>query len=342
MTKPQGIALILLSVFAIACSPPAVNLTPAKSPEVVGVQVPEARPSETRELGPIIATSDVQETSTITVDSPAQADAESTVFLPFIQTVSATPNPGTAIIANNLILGQFESIPETYVHAAAANDLLFLHQSTGNNIEYYGLDCLAGMRNDPENYPQCVSYDQNPGYYDISKWDWEEWPDSNPEPVVFTKMDQYVSIVNARQSNYDILGMKYCYVDFWNQELDVFSQYRQKMEQVESAYPNKIFIWSTSALWATPGNACDPNGWNSCLAISDFNRQVREYARAHNRPLYDVASIESDGGTCTVGGYEGMCLKYNSDGGGHPNEEGALRLAKGFWWLIARLSGWTP
>jgi hypothetical protein len=76
--------------------------------------------------------------------------------------------------------------------------------------------------------------------------------------------------------------------------------------------------------------------------MSDFNQQLRAYAKTNNKPLYDIAAIESDGGSCMVEGYEGMCLKYNDGGGGHPNKDGSIRLAKGFWWLMARLSGWNP
>jgi len=155
------------------------------------------------------------------------------------------------------------------------------------------------------------------------------------------KTDEWVSVANAQQQNYQILGMKFCYVDGWNQD---FAYYRDHMLELESRYPNKIFIWSTSALWNDPGTACQDNGFNSCQNIAEFNQQVRAYAIANHKLLYDLADIEShdpDGNLCLTSGYEGLCDAYYSNGGGHPNAVGSIRLAKGFWWLMARISGWN-
>jgi hypothetical protein len=142
--------------------------------------------------------------------------------------------------------------------------------------------------------------------------------------------------------------MKYCYVDGWNQSENVafdnnHGYYISKMEALEKQYPGKVFIYATSALWAHPESSCG-GLFDSCQQIAEFNQQVRAYARAHNKLLYDIADIEShdrNGNPCTVGGYEGLCADWFEGGGGHPNTAGAIRLAKGFWWLMARMSGWS-
>jgi hypothetical protein len=228
-----------------------------------------------------------------------------------------------------------------------------MHQSTGGIIDGSGLTCLAGLNGDP-NYgapPECVGYAQNRAanrwpWYDKSNWSWDMWP--SPQADAMAKTDQFVDVVHARAGSYQVIGMKYCYTDGWNQDLNVQqSYYITKMLQLESQYPDKKFIWSTSALWANPGTACNTL-FNSCKNISDFNQQVRAYARTHNKPLYDIADIEShdpNGNPCVVNGYEGMCGAWYEGGGGHPNTAGAIRLAKGFWWLIANLGtapGPTP
>jgi hypothetical protein len=134
--------------------------------------------------------------------------------------------------------------------------------------------------------------------------------------------------------------MKYGYVDGWNQSANIGRNYYiNKMLALESQYPGKVFIWTTSILWHDPGGACGEM-FNSCQQIAEFNQQIRAYARAHNKPLYDMADIEShdhNGNPCTIAGYEGLCTEWNEGGGGHPNIEGSIRLAKGFWWLIANL-----
>jgi len=148
-------------------------------------------------------------------------------------------------------------------------------------------------------------------------------------------MDQFVDLVNQNQANYQIIGMKFCYVDGWNQDAN---NYIAKMEALEQNYPAKTFIWATSVL-NTGSQVNNPN-------IQAFNDTVRAYAIAHNKPLYDMGRIESKGGTCRSGDYEVLCPEYwqnwGGDANGHPDIYGSLALAKGFWWLIARLSGWNP
>jgi hypothetical protein len=224
-----------------------------------------------------------------------------------------------------------------------------MHQSTGGIIDGSGLGCLAGLQGDPNyGYPQeCVAYAANRAantwpWYDKSSWAWDMWP--SPQADAIAKTDQFVDIVHARAANYQVIGMKYCYVDGWNQGTNVEQNYYiNKMLALESQYPGKIFIWSTSALWHDAGSACG-GAFNSCQQIAEFNQQVRAYARAHNKPLYDIADIEShdhNGNPCIVQGYEGLCTEWNEGGGGHPNIAGSIRLAKGFWWLMARISGWN-
>jgi hypothetical protein len=265
---------------------------------------------------------------------------------------AAAQSGGSAILANHSVISQFSQIPQSYAQSAAAIIILFMHQSTGGYIAAEGLDCLAGLHGDIASYPQeCVTYANNRSarvwpYYDDSNWNWELWP--SPEADALAKTDQFVSIVNSSASGYTIIGMKFCYTDGWNQDDNVdynngHGYYITKMEQLEQQYPGVKFIYATSALWSDPGTACN-SIFNSCAEISRFNAQVRAYTQANNKPLFDIADIEShdsSGNLCTVQGYEGMCPDWYSDGGGHPNIVGSIRLAKGFWWLMARMAGWN-
>jgi hypothetical protein len=269
------------------------------------------------------------------------------------RTAAPTPSPNGAIVADHAVIEQFAQIPQDIIDEAAARKSLFMHQSTGGYVDAMGLACLAGLRDDPANYPpECSTYANNRTtgnwpWYDNANLTWDLW--APPQADAIAKTDQFVSVVNARAGNYDVLGMKYCYVDGWNQGDNVAQNYYiNKMLALESQYPNKTFIWATSALWSEPGGACNAM-FNSCQQIAEFNQQVRAYAQAHNKPLYDIAAIEShdrNGNPCTVADaagqpWEGMCADWYSDGGGHPNSEASLRLAKGFWWLMARISGWS-
>jgi len=335
MPKLTKLALLLVSLAIVlsACSPAAApTTTPIQSHPLPAAPASKATPE-----GIAVSTT----TNTVEVSRPIktlaqQLPGETDIFLPLTMT-PANPAPITeGFIADNRVIAEFSSIPPSAVDAAKARRVLFYHQSTGGYIFDSGLQCLAGMRGGWDGYPaECATYAQNPGYYGLDHWNWPQWPEAMADAPA--KMDQFVNLVATDQQDYDIIGMKFCYVDGWNQD---FEQYRTKMEALESRYPNKIFIWTTSALWADPGDACN-SGFNSCKNISDFNMQVRTYALAHNKPVYDIAAIESDGGECQVAGYEGMCMEYYDSGGGHPTIAGSIRLAKGFWLLIAKLSGWN-
>jgi len=59
--------------------------------------------------------------------------------------------------------------------------------------------------------------------------------------------------------------------------------------------------------------------------------------------LYDIADIEvyaPDGSRC-YSTCDRICGEYTNDKG-HPNQEGAVRLAKGFWVLMAKIVSWNP
>lgn len=329
--KEKGVFSLILVLLVAACLP---SLAPA----------PHTAAPATHTLAPSVTTPAPTIQNTNGIPIAAAPSSQSYAYLP----ITRSPAARQAIVADHSVLSQFGQIPQTAIAAAAARKTLFMHQSTGGLIDDSGLGCLAGLHDDPQHYPpECGTYAANRTvnrwpWYDKSNWSWDFWPD--PQADAIAKTDQFVNVVHARAANYQIIGMKYCYVDGWNQSENVTRNYYiEKMLALESEYPGKTFIWATSALWQEPASACG-GLFDSCEQIAQFNQQVRAYALAHNKPLYDVADIEShdqNGSPCVVGGYEGMCAQWYDSGGGHPNTAGSIRLAKGFWWLMARISGWS-
>jgi hypothetical protein len=120
--------------------------------------------------------------------------------------------------------------------------------------------------------------------------------------------------------------MKLCYIDTdanWD-------YYRIAMEGLMKQYPNKIFVWWTMPIMTTT----DTNR-------NKFNANVRAYAQSHQIILFDIADIESHdptGRTSGTGDNEAMYGGYSVDGG-HLNSEGSLRVAKGIWVLMTKISG---
>ena len=115
------------------------------------------------------------------------------------------------------------------------------------------------------------------------------------------------------------------------------------MEQLESEYPDVIFIYMT--------DTCDSSGstgYNRFLR----NEQIRKYCRENNKVLFDFADLESwsaDGShqnTYSYGGISNIPLIHSDwESGiyyddGHINEAACTMKAKAMWWLLARIAGW--
>jgi hypothetical protein len=272
-----------------------------------------------------------------TLSTPLNSSAEGTsLFIPVvlsnqnidiptpeptsIPTPEPTTSPSSALVADHRIIDHFELIPGDALPAAIETNYLQLHASTGMYISH-GLDFLQGTRDIPNNpYTTYV--------YDRRNWVWLFWEGiTDPRP----KVNQFVSKVQSEYQSYDVLSMKFCYQDYWGLDWEYF---RDNMVQLEVTYPDKTFIW-----WTVPLK----NDWsrypNWCSIVEEFNTTLRSYTAENNKILFDIADIESHdelGNRCYPG-CETMCPQY---GDGHPNAEGSLRLAKGIWWLMTRITGW--
>ena len=324
--------VLLITFITSACSPYAsvrnVTIESTTAPSVIPVTAsvppaPSSLPDTVRSSSPNPA-------------AQTQA-APTTIYLPTIVTPTKTVRPMGGMVADHTVIDDFDLIPESAIRAASEMSAVFFHQSSGNYIEDLGFECLAGTK-DPGVFTDCAAYTPSDGY-SHQNWNWL-LKEGNPDWKVsdaLRKVDVFKQLVPEYANSAEVIGMKFCYIDGWNIHL-AFEPYRQAMEAFEAQYPDKIFIWSTTVLWGNPGEACSGN-WNSCKSLAEFNQQVREYAKAHNKPLYDIAAIESNGGACQVAGYEGACQE--NVGGNHPSSQGSIRLAKGYWWLMARLSGWS-
>lgn len=244
------------------------------------------------------------------------------VFL-FANSVYAVTRTSPLIIDHTNV-DQFNSLSSSQIQAAAAKRVYFVHASTGEKISVDGLNRLGTP-------------------YDRSKWYWPFYTGTmdpgNGGLIASSKIEVFPDFVSQVSSNYDVFGMKFCYLDWWGQD---FTAYKNMMESLETNvnYQNKYFIWATSAVaihWVE-----DPQQGS---IITEFNQQLRSYARTHNKILYDIADIESHhaNGTACFSNIETLCDEYYSNDGsnGHPGEAGSLRLAKAFWVLMGNLTSDT-
>lgn len=224
-----------------------------------------------------------------------------------------------------------DTIPQNVLDAMRGLDVLFGHQSVGYNI----MDGLGGLESEDydryhlniQAWPDTSTYDGDDlfGHFDVG---------ANWEPDV--KVDDFEAWVQANDfgSHVDVAMMKFCYVDFdegTGAPADIFAHYRDTMAALEAAYPDVTFVYWTAPLM-TDGSA----------RRDEFNGLLRDYCRTTNRPLFDIAAIEShdpSGAAVTSGGREAMYPAY-SDDGGHLSWQGQLRVARGLVYLLAVLAGW--
>lgn len=277
--------------------------------------------------------------------NPSSTNDDFIIFVPFLNSgdnspapePTSTPGPlptpisGDVIIADHTKVDEFEQIPDDVLPDTIAKRVLFKHASVGGYIDAKGLNCIQGTAV----APQCDVFEDYK--YDRRNWIWPLW--DNLYGGAEGKIEEFVAAVEAQHDYYDVLGMKFCYVDTWN--LD-WNRYRDNMLYLESNYPEKTFIWSTVPVIS---DCTSPDLENTCQIISNFNSNLRTFSLANDKPLFDIAAIESHdskGSICISNGYEKICDEnVKVDGLGHPSDLGSLRLAKGFWWLMARIAGWS-
>ncbi len=293
---------------------------------------------------------------------------------------ATTQPPGDAIIIDHHAVALFDHIPEEYLSAAANLNMLFIDRSVGANIDD-GLACLNFPSDeDAPNHcsrhehlvsefsvdPEVVSW-YRPGGYDRSNWGFLFWDETLDCNYWHDKVRCFIEMVMPVMSQYDVVSFQFSYLEvaddstiasesegyFWNSpdNYDVFDQ-----EAFEAQYPDKVFIYWTTSL---------ARGIGSEVSVT-FNDQMRQYAIANGKPLFDVAAILShdpDGNPCYDNrdgipydngnnsenypddGWDrlAVCQHYTTEtDGGHLGSvsAGKIRVAKAFWVLMARLAGW--
>jgi len=130
----------------------------------------------------------------------------------------------------------------------------------------------------------------------------------------------------------------------WCTELDYLDEsqvqgYLDNMTQLETDYPNVIFIYMTGNAQAD-GEA----GYNRFLR----NQYIRDYCKNNSKYLFDFEDIDSwyNGQQCTYL-YNDVNVPsehphfYNPEGPGHTIYESCQLKAAVVWWMFSRISGWA-
>jgi len=205
----------------------------------------------------------------------------------------------------------------------------FAHASVGGNMmdgiadlhemdtNFYRFRGVSGDDNPPAATETGVIYEYmrgNPG--------WQE------------KVDAFETYVSNgwRFPKVNLAMNKLCWID---QTADL-DYYLQSMTNLESAWPQTLFVYATMPL--------DTSEDSDNYLRNLYNDDLRGWCRTNNRVLFDVADIEAhglDGALCTFTWNSRICQKLCSsytDDGGHPDIPYARQLlARGFYALAAAL-----
>ncbi len=370
-----GVALLLV-VAAAGCSQPASQPTPTT-----------AAPAPVAETETPAPPASVTATGTATAEPPAPAPTETSAATPTAEptnvpaTATQTPAPVAgqqlpeeAIVVDHTSVELFDQIPDEYVAAAAALRMLYIDRSVGQNI-HEALDCLRAST-DAEAPNHCRRWEHNvadysvdpsvlswsrPGGHDRSNWHYLTWEGDCASWS--QKVDCFIAMVDPLIGQYDVVSFQFSYLEVVEGSdiaaqpggyfadnpttSDVYDQ-----EAYEAQHPDTVVIYWTTSLARAIG---------STVSV-EFNDQMRQYAIANGKPLFDVADILShtpNGEPCYdnrdgVAYLEenhpddgldllAICQEYTTEtDGGHLGRvsAGKIRVAKAFWVLMARIAGW--
>ncbi len=311
----RKIALSFLTVLLISgcVSPAATQLAPAEDAVANTMPAEPPQPVESPTTQP-----------TFTPSTPVPAETNTPPEESFTQTVGSTESQ--ALIIDHRAVDLFETIPDEAIQAAAAVRLMYRHASVGDNISF-GLDCLRGSF--AERRPSACS-----SFFDL-KYNRDNWSfQFRGNPGWIEKVDDFITQVELQVNEFDAFTFSLGYIDGLDGGTYPIISEPENFHNRMFAHPDKIFI-----LWTMPLARL---GYEN---TQKFNQMVRDYARQHNKILFDIADIEShdpQGNKIqNEAGYDIIYQGYTDESrAGHLNTAGRERVAKAFWYLMARVAGW--
>jgi hypothetical protein len=234
--------------------------------------------------------------------------------------------------------------PQSVMNQIGQLRWFFAHASVGANL-VDGLTTLHAL---------------NPGFYQIytnGAPDTDPYISSYPTPANTTngvfyeymrgnygwkaKVDSFRTYVTNgwRFPKVNIAINKFCWID---QTADL-AYYLSSMTNLEAAFPETLFVYVTMPLNTATNIGAGYDGLSYLYQRNLFNDGLRDWVRANNRVLYDIADIESHdpSGVPCVFTYNGRVCQaqypgYSADGG-HLNAVGKALAAQGIYALAGAL-----
>jgi len=240
-----------------------------------------------------------------------------------------------AIVADHLAATAFDLIPAAFIDSVKSNYRIFYgHTSHGSQI-------VAGMT---MIYRADSRYAFNAGAGTLSLQE-ETGVDLGHEGDTSWAATTR-GVLNQPGCDVNMVMWSWCGGVSDNTEQGI-NTYLQTMNQLESEYPNVLFVYMTGHL--------DGTGPSGNLYVR--NNQIRTYCQTNNKILFDFADIESydPDGTYYPNGSdwcewcETWCATHScpdldcvdDDDCQHSVCFNCYQKGRAFWWMMARIAGWT-
>jgi hypothetical protein len=264
--------------------------------------------------------------------------------------------PDTQIIADHTVVDLYADIPQEYIDEVKKMWLVIAGES--HSAAYRaGLSNLAGSEPD---YAVNVTESGTPEAYTtshlrVSRATWGDvthatgWIYSYGEEDWFTSVTAIsrtkagIAYCHANNLTISVFGLGWC----WDNGIDAagMTNYLTATQDymdycMDNNIPTKIIF--------TTGPVDGYSGDNAYLNYLRW-QAVRDYVNANpDAILFDYADILcwDDNGVQTTSTYNGITFQTISpnslegSGTGHIGMNGAVRLAKAMWWMLARMAGW--
>ncbi len=229
---------------------------------------------------------------------------------------------GAALVADHSSCAAFDLVPMSVIEDIGTNyNIYYVHTSHGSQI-MSGLDMVEA---EGAAYVQPYFYERGDDLGHVGDTSWV--------PYTRTYLDATPSCNMAMFS--------------WcggcsDNTVEGIQIYLDKMEELESDYPAVTFIYMTGHL--------DGSGVDGVLYRN--NNQIRSYCTANSKILFDFADIESwdPGGIYYPDESDGCawCLDWCSThtcptcgSCAHSHCFNCYQKGKAWWWMMAKISGWT-
>ncbi|GIV63051.1 MAG: hypothetical protein KatS3mg045_0390 [Bellilinea sp.] len=369
-----GAALIFVLIrqtqpAAVSQQPTSIptTLEPGKTPPGETIPAPTSTTAptvtDTRAASP--SPLPTSEAGNPTAIEPPSTPSATTAPIAGVQPLAVPPIPVNII--DHRAAALFDQIPPEYLREAEKIRMVFFDRSVGWNISS-GLDCLAAP-----------SWAASPSH--CRRYFTSQVVCAAPSDQVktYTSRDAVIPAAIRFPGGNDRSNIEFVLSEgaYWYEELQYFldrvPQYADRqiityghnylqvtdssdiadvyfdpnydgpnlyeLAALETKYPDKTFVYWTTSLARNIGTDVSRR----------FNEQMRDWAKANNRILFDLADILShttDGQAClSDNGNPVICCEYTTESeGGHLGavSAGKLQAAKALWVMLAQLAGWQP